>query len=136
MRVFNAERVFNTRQDLLKFDGARWMGPLAEELPGIFNYIIGFEEDIYLLNMNEKVPSLSTSLKESAESAWHLLQWIREEIVLGEGAYIGFKMEEGPKGLLEGARRMTLYPAYRLWCRKHDRTPYSHVNFTSSLSNL
>jgi P4 family phage/plasmid primase-like protien len=136
MRVFLAERVFHTREDLIKFDGTRWIGPLAEELPGIFNSIISFppeEADLYLTQMNDKVPSLSLSIKESAEEINPLIKWVRDDIVLGEGAYIGFKVDEGPKAILEGSRRMALYPAYRLWCKKHDKTPLNHINFTSSL---
>lgn len=96
MRVFQAEKVFNTRQDLIKYAGDRWIGPLAEEPPGIINFSAE-SVDLYLINMDEKVPSLSVSTKESAGEINHLIRWIRDDVVLGEGAFIGFKAEEGPK---------------------------------------
>nr|QYC94343.1 putative phage/plasmid DNA primase [Oedogonium sp. 210] len=133
MRTFKAERVFEERRPLISCVDGIWVGPLGEELSGIFNFIYNMNETQvynYLVNMKTSVPSLSGFQDEQAELINPLLHWVRDELSTGEGAYIGYKLDKGSKGILEESRRRALYPAYHSWCTREGITPMSHKRFT------
>nr|YP_009710004.1 putative phage/plasmid DNA primase [Coleochaete scutata]QFU80109.1 putative phage/plasmid DNA primase [Coleochaete scutata] len=136
MRDFLAESVAESRESLISYVNGRWQGPLAEELPAIMNWSLSAnpEEAIsYLVRMHERVPSLTENLQEAMENINPLLLWTSEEIISGQGAFIGYQVKEGPKAEREGAMRKTLYPTYRTWCGKHGTKPLSHRRFSREL---
>lgn len=136
MRTFKADKVTLERISLLYYENGLWKGPLSEELPGIFNYVYAMKENEvykYIVNMYDYVKSLSTFQKEQAEIINPLLQWIREEVVAGQGAYVGYKVEQGSKALIEDSRRQTIYPAYNSWCIRQGIMPLSHRKFSYEL---
>lgn len=134
--TFVAERVTRKRDVLIQYVDGSWKGTLAEELPGIFNYIYKDnpkEVDLYLQKPSTMVPSLSSQFAEAAESLNPMLQWVREELEKGSGAFVGFKIQEGAKGEIENARRMSLYPAYHSWCKRVGIFPVSQKRFSGDL---
>jgi Family of unknown function (DUF5906)/D5 N terminal like len=133
MRTFMANTVSKVREVLIFRDGLSWRGPIAEELSGIFLWAIsmdGQEVYNYLVNMNQYVASFQDALIESQDSINPLGEWAREELQMGPGSYIGFASLEGPKGLIEMARRKALYPAYSAWIKRQGGIPLTHKRFS------
>jgi len=100
------------RETLLAHDGDSWKGALASELPGIVQWVYAQAEDDDSIKekMLANVPSLHDVERENEENLNPMLAWVREELTVGPGSYVGYKPEVGAKGLVEGERRRALYP--------------------------
>lgn len=136
LRVFPADRVAQERSNLIHFGGNYWEGTLAQELPGIMNWVLEMDQkeaDDILQHTNSKVPSLLQHSTEAAENLNPILVWVKEEVLPGRGSYVGFRMQEGPKSNVEGARRMALYPAYYSWCKRVGLCPTNQKRFIVEL---
>ncbi len=136
MRIFKATNVSKVRKNLLSYERTHWSGPLSEELAGIFNWVVNFDQDqveSYLLDMDRMVPSLQGDLLEAQGHINPLAQWAKEELQKGPGSYVGYVSAEGPKGFVEMSRRKALYPTYAAWVKRHGSHPLAHTKFTLNL---
>lgn len=82
------------------------------------------------------VPSLRMYSQETRELLNPLLSWVKEQIDVGPGAYVGFKMKDDLKSHLEISRRKPLYPTYVLWATKRGIKPLGHVHFSNQLLEI
>jgi hypothetical protein len=89
--------------------------------------------DQYITHYGQLVPSMGKLYDSIDMSLNPLYEWFKEQVEEGPGAYLGAKVPEGEKGILEASRRQTLYPAYILWARSGGYTPLSHRVFASEL---
>jgi hypothetical protein len=89
--------------------------------------------DQYITQYGLLVPSMGKLYESIDMSLNPLFEWFKEQIQPGPGAYLGAKVPEGEKGILEASRGQTLYPAYILWAKSGGYTPLSHRVFASEL---
>ena len=137
VRPFKTSRVSRSRKTLFTFVEGQPSGVLADELPGILNWILGSTPESlekYIVRFEENVLSLQEAIVETKTLLSPLHQWFKEEIIEGEGAYIGYKLNQrDPKGERNWTLRRTLYPAYTSWAERNGIQPLGHHNFSSNL---
>lgn len=141
MRLFKAEnKVENFTPLIYRSENKYWAGPLAKELPGIFNWVYksDMEEAIKVLDQPQKyIPLVYKDMEEEMESLNPMETWIQEELEIGKGAYIGYQSKDStPKGLLETQQRGLLYPSYTTFCHKRGLLPLKHKLFSTELINV
>lgn len=138
LRAFKTARISRSRVPLLSFVEGKAVGHLAQELPGILNWVLGSSSeklDKYIVNYEQNVPSLRESLQESRALISPIQQWIKEEVLTGheiQGSYLGYKIKDS-KGERERVHRRSLYPAYYAWAARNGLRPLNHIHFTAGL---
>lgn len=140
MRLFKADNPVDNFSPLIyRSTKNEWGGPLAKELPGIFNWVYNSskEEAIKVIDKPQKyLPLLSSQMEEELSSLNPMESWVREEIEVGEGSYIGYLSTKDFKSLLENQRRGLLYPSYVLYCEKRGLLTLKHKMFSTELMHV
>jgi len=128
-----------TRKPLIYYTQNGWKGPLAPELPGIFNYVSSMDRkqvEEFLINTKRNVLSFQEVFQESEVSLNPLIDWTEQELEEGIGSYVGYVQHESmQKSYLELSRRHILYPTFLQWLKRQGITnmKFTHKNFTSAL---
>jgi P4 family phage/plasmid primase-like protien len=126
LRTFPANFVVNSTETLLTYYIDRWEGLLVKELPGILNWVLNAGKEkikAYIANTLENVPSLIETSSEDALRLNPILAWIKDEVKIGSGSFLGYKSELGEKARLEALRRRALFPFYYDWCKRQGIEP-------------
>jgi len=137
IKPFRADSKGKTQKDLLRWcTETGWVGELVTEIPAIINWIFSLNDSNvfnFFNNLEQSVPSLKDELDENQDTFMPILPWIKEEIVPGKGLYIGMKVKQGVKELIDTKQRKTLYPVYQMWCERQGQTPMTITNFRANI---
>ena len=121
---------------LYKVDN-NWEGPLVEESGAIVKWCnMDLEEAYRLLVDISLTPSLCPAQQESLAVINPISEWIRElNIGPEEKCYIGvIPVKQDYVNLVNVVQsKLTLYPAYLIFCHKRGMKPLNHTNFSNDL---
>nr|YP_009755761.1 primase [Gonatozygon brebissonii]QIQ23039.1 primase [Gonatozygon brebissonii] len=108
---------------------------MAEELPGFLNWVMEVDKATVtkILKNLALTPSFMSARDQAKEISNPLLRWIKEEIISGEGSFLGFKSGEGIRAEHELSRRQALYPTYERWSARQGIRPLAHTVFSEVL---
>ena len=124
--IIRADNVSEERDPLIQFTKKKWVGPLADELPGIFNWAhsMSLEDAIYNLKNLDKIDSTSEISQDHYDMTIifdSVQEWVNDELEAGAGSYLGFfNTSNTAKDRLDLARRRTLFPTYIRWCKRRN----------------
>lgn len=144
IRAFQTQTSYNNREPLFSNINGVWKGSLLPDLPGILNWILSLPKgstEKYIVNYAKNVPSLESTIQETASLISPLDNWLSQEVNYitdkGEafGSYLGYSVQT-PKGEREMKERKALYPAFVSWCKREGYTPYKSHTFTLEIMNV
>lgn len=119
-----AYNISESRVDLLGFDkNNNPTGLLKNEIPGIAFWALSMDPDQAKRYLTDR--SLLDSLTQSCEDIELITNpiksWIKDELEKGSGCYLGYLPNcNSIQSAFEVKRRHLLFPAYLLWCKKHN----------------
>lgn len=107
-------------------------GPLADELSGIFNWVMGQdpqEAEKILRNSSRWVPSLRDSVFRGPVGSNSISSWVEDEIIPGSGMYVGGAVKDP-------SNTDMAYPTYLGYCTRNGLKPVSLKVFTTNLLSI
>jgi len=137
--VFN--HVPATQKDLLFYQDGSWHGDLADEIPGIMNWVLAMTDDeVHALvkHTTHYAPSLLHSWSEAIIDTNPLAEWANHALIKADGD----SSNVGEARKLDGSNRYDkttewLYANYRQWSDDHGhRYPVASNRFTGILNDL
>lgn len=134
IRPFLAKGKVKVKKDLIrhsKRDG--WKGSIIKEIPSIVTWATELEEeDVFNFfdNIETTCPSLAGQMKINKLAFNPILSWIAEQIVPGNGLYVGMISHFTPKDMIDMKQRKIVYPVYQYWCKNHGLTPIEKKVFS------
>lgn len=107
-------------------------GPISQELSGIYNWVMemeGHKAIETIKNPRKTVPSLTDSVYKAAISANSIASWIDEELIAGEGLYIG-------GAHIDSDQAQMAYPMYISFCKRQGIKGVSLKVFSTNLISI
>lgn len=138
LRTFSTVRVTDSRVSLIKRGktvNEPWLGALARELPGIFNWVISQDEtevENYMNNPRKHVKSFEDEYRNSKARLNPVFEWASEELQAIDGkTFVGcFNVDKKHDSLVEGK---LLFPTYISYCKRYKLPIVSHRMFSRKL---
>lgn len=136
-----ATNISTSREDLITItqNGVAPTG-IGGELGGVIIDCLNMEKKkaIFIMsNPRESMFSTRDEQQDLEEAMNPMLEWARNDLEEGPGAYVGCSVSSGIQGDLEIQRRKMLYPAYTKWCKKRGVSPQTnHKLFTRQLMDV
>jgi phage/plasmid-associated DNA primase len=132
LRTFETEIRSESREPLLFIEDTEWSGPLAPELPAIFNKVVSLSPklvDAFMLRFEENVPSMQGSFSKTRGNLNSVFEWSKEQLIPS-----AVRTPVGYVGQTKGISSVTnfsfLSPTYNDYCKARGIKAVSHTKFS------